>query len=131
MDVTLPEQLHLIFILLIVFQLKHYIADFPLQREYMLGKTLPHWDFVLPLSLHCAVHAILTLLVCLVFAPSLWWLCFVDFVIHFIIDRIKSGPNYLGRFHDLSRSGFWNVLGLDQMAHHLTHIYFIYLIVIP
>lgn len=126
----MPDQLRLVFLLLIVYQIKHYIADFPLQREYMLKKTLPHWDFVLPLSLHCAVHAAGTLIICLIFAPQLWWLSLLDFVMHFVIDRIKSGPRYLGRYHDLSRSGFWNVLGLDQMAHHLTHILFIYLIVI-
>lgn len=124
------EQLELIFTLLIIYQFKHYIADFPLQREYMLRKTKPNWDFLLPLTLHCLVHAVGTLLVCLFFQPSLWWLALIDFSVHFLVDRIKSGPRYLGRFNDLSKSGFWNVLGIDQMAHHLTHIYIIYVIVI-
>lgn len=126
----MDQQLKLTFILLIIYQLKHYIADFPLQREYMLRKTNPHWDFMLPLALHCGVHGIGTLLITLVYAPQCWWLSIVDFVLHFITDRLKSGPRYLGRFNDLSKPGFWNVLGLDQMVHHLTHIYFIYIIVL-
>ncbi len=124
------QQLELTFILLLVYQFKHYIADFPLQREYMLRKTLPQWDFVLPLVLHCLVHAALTLLICLYFAPQLWWMAVVDFVVHFVMDRLKSGPRYLGRFNNLSKPGFWNVLGFDQMIHHITHIYIIYAIVI-
>ncbi len=123
------HQLELTFILLIVFQFKHYIADFPLQREYMLRKTLPQWGFVLPLVTHCLVHAVLTLIICLFYAPHLWWLSLVDFVVHFLMDRLKSGPRYLGRFNDLKKAGFWNTLGFDQMVHHLTHIYIIYVIV--
>ncbi len=123
------QQLELIFVLLIIYQFKHFIADFPLQREYMLRKTLPQWDFLLPLITHCLVHAVLTLVICLVYAPQLWWLAIFDFVVHFVMDRIKSGPRYLGRYNNLTQSGFWNVLGFDQMVHHLTHIYIIYVIV--
>ncbi|MEM7647098.1 MAG: DUF3307 domain-containing protein, partial [Pseudomonadota bacterium] len=118
MDLNLNHQLDMIFCLLVIFQIKHYIADFPMQREYMLRKTKAGWDFLLPLTLHCLVHGVGTLIVVLFFAPQLWWLCLLDFVVHFVIDRIKSGPRYLGRYNDLSRSGFWNILGLDQMAHH-------------
>lgn len=125
----MSEQLQLTFILLVIFQVKHFVADFPLQREYMLRKTLPQWDFLLPLVTHCLVHGVLTLIICMFFAPQLWWLAIIDFVIHFFMDRLKSGPRYLGRFNDLGRSGFWNVLGIDQMVHHLTHIYIIYVIV--
>lgn len=125
----MDQQLALTFTLLIIYQVKHYIADFPLQREYMLRKTQPNWDFALPLALHCGVHAIGTLVVCLIYAPSVWWLAILDFVLHFIADRLKSGPRYLGRYNDLSKPGFWNILGLDQMIHHLTHIYFAYVIV--
>ncbi len=125
----MSSQLQMTFLLLIIYQIKHYIADFPLQREYMLKKTRAEWDFLLPLATHCLVHASLTLVICLYFNFSLWWLAILDFVVHFILDRLKSGPRYLGRFNDLKTSGFWNVLGLDQMLHHLTHIYIIYILV--
>jgi hypothetical protein len=117
------------FLLLIAYQVKHFIADFPLQREYMLKKTLPNWDFLLPLVTHCLVHALGTLILCLWLVPGLWWLAIVDFVVHFIIDRVKSGPRYLGRYNNPARSSFWVVLGLDQMAHHITHIYFVFIII--
>lgn len=123
------SQLELTFLLLVIYQLKHYVADFPLQREYMLRKTRAEWDFLLPLATHCLVHAALTLIICLIFNASLWWLAIFDFAVHFLMDRIKSGPRYLGRFNNLKTSGFWNVLGIDQMVHHLTHIYIIYVIV--
>lgn len=123
------SQLSYTFILLVVFQLKHFVADFPLQREYMLKKVSPSWDFVLPLSMHSAVHAALTLAICLYVNPSLWWLAGADFVIHFMMDRIKSGPRYLGRFSDRSRPGYWNALGFDQMVHHLTHLWIAWVLV--
>lgn len=118
-----------VFILLIAFQIKHFICDFPLQREYMLKKTMPGWEFVAPLSLHCVVHATFTFLIVLFIRPELWWLAAVDFVIHFIMDRIKSGPRYLGRFNNRSTPGFWNALGFDQMVHHLTHYFIIWMLV--
>ena len=119
-----------IFILLVVYQFKHFLADFPLQREYMLKKFSPNWDFFLPLCLHAGVHAALTLFIVFIFhVANLWWLALVDFVIHFIMDRIKSGPRYLGRFNDRDKPGFWNALGFDQMVHHLTHLYIIWIII--
>ena len=119
-----------IFYLLVLFQVKHFLADFPLQREYMLKKFSPNWDFFLPLCLHSGVHAVLSLCIVLAFGlTNLWWLAILDFVIHFVMDRIKSGPRYLGRFNDRSRPGYWNVLGFDQMVHHLTHMYLIWIMI--
>ena len=109
--------------LLILFQVKHFFADFVFQNVWMLQKSRPGWDFVLPLSIHCAVHSLSTLAVALYLNPSLWWLAVVDFVIHFILDRIKAGPRYLGRYTDVRGKAFWMAFGLDQMLHHLTHLY--------
>jgi hypothetical protein len=126
---NMNAQLELTFILLIIYQFKHFIADFPLQREYMLRKTRAGWDFLLPLVTHCMVHGLGSLIIVMFFNSSLWWLAILDFVTHFVMDRLKSGPRYLGRFNDLSKPGFWNSLGFDQMVHHLTHIYIIYVII--
>ncbi len=119
----------LIFKLLIIYHIKHFLSDFLFQNSYMLKKSKPDWGFILPLASHCLVHGFFTLFICLYFAPELWWLSLFDFSVHFLIDRIKSGPKYLGRFNDLTQNSFWNILGLDQMAHHLTHILIIYLII--
>ena len=123
------DKLTFTFILLIVFQIKHFVADFPLQFPYMLKKVNSGWDFVWPLSLHCGVHSLITLSIVLLVAPSLWWLAPMDFAIHFLMDRIKSGPRYLGRFNDSHRTSYWVALGFDQMVHHLTHLLIIWLII--
>ena len=86
-----------IFILLIIFQMKHFIADFPLQNTYMLGKMQRH-GWIKPLSAHAAVHALMTAFILLIFAPQLWWIVILDFVIHFSVDRVKASPNMLNRW---------------------------------
>lgn len=127
-SLTTSVSIEQIFILLVVFQIKHFIADFPLQFPYMLRKFSAGWDFLLPLTLHSAVHATFTLCICLLTRPALWWLAILDFVVHFTMDRIKSGPRYLGRFSDVHRSAFWITFGVDQMVHHLTHLYIIWIL---
>lgn len=113
-------------ILCAVFQLKHLLGDFLLQFPYMMRKKEEGWGFAIPLMSHCLIHAFLSLLIILFIRPSLWWIALVDFGVHFIIDRLKSGPRYLGRFKDMSHSHFWWALGFDQMCHHLTHLVIIY-----
>jgi hypothetical protein len=119
----------LAFVLTAIYQVKHFVADFPLQREYMLRKVRPGWDFAPPLLLHCTVHAAMTLVIISFFSWNLWWLVLVDLGVHFVMDRIKAGPKYLGRYNDKNRSAFWNCLGFDQMVHHLTHLYIVWVIV--
>lgn len=116
------------FYLLIAFQVKHFLADFPLQFPYMLRKFRPGWDFVLPLTAHCGVHAILTLAIVLWVRPALWWLAVADFIIHFVMDRLKSGPRFLGRFKDQTKTLYWVSFGFDQMVHHLTHFLIVWII---
>ena len=125
---TIP-QLAQIFVLLVVFQIKHYLADFPLQRKWMLQKGIPGWGFLAPLLAHCGVHALGTLLIALVVDPSKSWVAIFDFVTHFVMDRIKSGPRYLGRFNDIKQSSFWNCFGIDQMVHHLVGYTIIWILV--
>jgi len=96
-----------VLLLLLAFSVKHCIGDFILQPAYMVvGKGKRGWEFVVPLSLHCLVQAVLTLIVVLLFLnPIWWWLAPLDFIIHFIIDRLKSGPRYAGRFKDRKHTG--------------------------
>ncbi len=124
----MTADLHLLFTLLVVFQVKHYVGDFPLQIRWMLKKVADGWSFFLPLAAHCLIHASMTLIVILYVRPSLWWLAGIDFVAHFIMDRIKAGPKYLGRFRDRDKASYWNALGFDQMVHHLTGFYIIWVI---
>lgn len=120
-----------IFIMLVLFQLKHFAADFPLQTQYMLGK-FKREEWILPLAFHSTVHAGLTLVIAMAFTNSISLIIVVtiiDFVIHFTMDRIKASPDLLGRWKPTD-SMFWNMVGIDQMVHHLTHYFIIYLIVI-
>lgn len=118
----------LLFSLLIIFQIKQCLADFYWQRPYMLNKTRPGWDFIYPLALHCLVHALCTLAICLWARPEYWWLAAVDFAVHFLIDRFRSSPRFLGRWNDATKSVYWWILGADQMAHHLTHLGFVWIL---
>jgi len=114
------------FLILVVFQIKHFMADFPLQNEFMLRKRLPGWEFVWPLTAHCAVHGLLTLAICSYVRSNLWWLAGADFGIHFFMDRLKAGPRYLGRYSDPKTTAFWNCFGLDQMVHQLTYVFIVW-----
>lgn len=153
-----------VFILFVAYQAKHFLCDFPLQTSYMLGKFKPGSGFFLPLTAHCAAHALGTFVVVFGFAryrgyseigmvPIMTVMLF-DFVVHFVMDRIKASPKLLGRYQALSKNEyidiarhelkhgedpeirrlklsnklFWISLGLDQMVHALTHYAIIYYI---
>ncbi len=106
--------------LLVLYQAKHFICDFPLQGRYMLGKFNKE-GWVLPLAAHASVHAAATFLITVFFVG--WWaipLAIADAIIHFCMDRIKASPYLWGRYNH-SQPQFWYALGVDQMVHHLTH----------
>lgn len=109
--------------LLIFYQIKHYLADFVFQNVWMLQKSRPGWDFIWPLTIHSGIHALFTLALALYLYPQAWWLGVLDFVLHFLMDRIKAGPRYMGRWSDMRSKAFWVCFGFDQMVHQLVHLY--------
>jgi hypothetical protein len=152
MDWALPESvngiMNKLFLLLFIYQVKHFLADYPLQGAYMLGKfKLKGW--VAPLASHAFVHAGFTVLISIAFLGLTVGQQFIpiplgngvsagigyplvlgafDFIMHFTMDRIKASPNLLGRFKDMYDRKFWWCLGFDQMFHHLTHYTIIYVL---
>ena len=115
--------------LFILFNLKHFLGDFVLQSSYMVfGKGKEGWGFIKPLSLHCLVHATLSAAIIACIDVKFLWLASLEFVVHFIIDRLKSGPRYGGQFSmsDAPKM-FWVLFGLDQFLHQLTYIGLIFL----
>lgn len=156
----------MVYALLIIYQIKHFLADYPLQGKFMLGKFKPYPDYVLPLLTHALVHGLFTCLIAVWFKAPLVALALglLDMGIHFLVDRIKASPKMLGRFKALSASEmrtimgnmeyykeyplstttmcskptdvkslnsnklFWWSLGADQMAHHLTHYFIIWML---
>lgn len=111
-------------VLAVVFQFKHFVADFPFQLQYMLKKGNRE-GWILPLLMHASIHGLITLLLVLVVRKELWWLFLVDIVVHFTVDRIKASPNLLNKFTPESKF-FWWTFGADQTAHHITHYFIIY-----
>ena len=116
-----------IFLLFILLQIKHFICDYPLQNAYMLQKANKE-NWIFPLALHSLVHAIGTFLVFSLFNILFaFYFALADFILHFIVDRIKASPN-MGNRWGIDKPQFWWALGLDQMVHHIINIIFIYLI---
>ena len=115
-----------VFLLLILFGIKHFIADFLLQFPYMLGQKGIYGakggiD-------HAALHAAFTLLVLIPFtqdATTIIGLSFVDFAIHYHIDFIKQ---QFSRGLTPEDKNFWLLLGADQALHYLTYIGIIYVV---
>jgi hypothetical protein len=101
------ELLITVLALLVAFQLKHFLADYPFQNEYMLGKFKSK-GWVKPLAAHAGVHAFMTFLITgpLVGAAKAVTFATFDFGIHFVMDRIKASPRLLGRFKALSAKDF-------------------------
>jgi hypothetical protein len=132
-----------VFGLLIAYQIKHLLADYPGQSfRFFLGKFRADWGFVGPLLAHVGVHAVGTLTIALVFGAPLalvFKLAIFDASVHFAMDRIKASPRWMGRWKPLTAAGyleaertgdrkairgnslFWICLGADQAVHHLTH----------
>ena len=116
----------MIFKLLVAYQLKHFLCDFPLQGRYMLGKFKGGTEWILPLAAHASVHALGTLLIALCVKPHLAAsLALLDFFAHFLMDRVKASPKMLGRYKP-DQKAYWLALGADQAWHHLTHYFIIY-----
>ena len=116
-------------VMLLVMEVKHYLADFPLQIEYMQGK-FARVGWKVPLMCHAAVHALMTFVVVAVSVyvmgmPQLLvmslMLAMFDGGTHFVIDRVKAHPDIGGKF-TYTEKQFWNNIGLDQMAHHLVQL---------
>jgi len=69
------------------------------------------------------------------FSKDYWSIIYVglgiaiaDFVLHFIVDRLKASPDLGGRWKP-DQPYFWWALGLDQMAHHLINYAFIAILI--
>ena len=121
--IDVPEQISTAWIAAasVAFLIKHFLADFLLQTDWMAaGKDRPK-GWLLPLAAHAGVHGAMTAALFLAVAPPLAWLGLADMLIHGAIDRLKSIST---RRKALTprQTAFWWLFGLDQSLHHLTHI---------
>ena len=106
---------------LIGFTVKHVIADFVLQANWMARGKEARSEWQAPLLAHVSCHAAMTLVIVLAVDPSLWWLALVDLAIHSAIDRGKA-LFALRVGWRIDQPQFWWLLGIDQGLHQLTNI---------
>jgi hypothetical protein len=115
-----------VFILLALFGIKHFIADYLMQFEYMLREK-GIYGATGGLH-HSLVHASWTFLILVCFvdnANTIIGLAFLDFVLHYHIDWAKQ---QLNRGLTSADRMFWVWMGLDQALHYLTYIGIIYVV---
>ena len=118
MTVSLATTLWLFAIL----QIKHFVCDYPLQTRYQLINkgTYGHPGGIL----HSGIHAVGTMFVFLVLTPTFvvgTAIVAVEFLLHYHIDwtkvQIMKATGWSAQ-----ESPFWWAIGFDQLAHHLTYL---------
>lgn len=114
--------------LFLALQVKHFLIDFPLQNKFQWSNkgTYGHPGGIL----HAGLHGIGTY-ICLA-----WWspyaaviLSLIDAIVHYHIDWAKMNLNSKFGWGPNTHEQFWWLLGADQLAHQLTYIWLISLIV--
>jgi hypothetical protein len=119
-----------ILILLLLLQFKHFYADFVLQT-YM--QTIKKGVWLDPIGIsHTVDHVYCSLIVLLVFslfattnAFTILWVTAVEGVVHYLVDffKVKYGSK------DITKPVFWTQFGLDQLAHQITYVWMIWIVV--
>jgi hypothetical protein len=111
-----------ILFLMVLFQVKHLLADFILQSGWMVRTKgiYGHWGGIC----HSGLHALLSAIV-LLFTPldpaMLAMIVFGEFIVHYHLDWFKDRETKKYGY-TATHKGFWTLAGLDQFAHHLTYI---------
>lgn len=116
-------------ILMFVLQVKHYYADFVIQTYAQTVRKGIYRDPVgISHSLDHIIASLIALLVASMFVtvsvPVVIALCVAEGIIHYHIDWIKV---HYG-IKDITKPLFWNQFGMDQLAHQVTYLAMIYLI---
>lgn len=116
-----------IILLLVLLQIKHFIADFWLQFPYMIEEKGTYWAE--GGRHHALVHTAGT------FLALAWcgyidlavYLALLDGAIHYHIDWAKMN---MSRRLTPADSAFWTWLGFDQALHQLTYLLLVAIIVV-
>ncbi len=113
---------HMLLILLVLFQIKHLLADFLWQTGWMVANkgTYGHPGGIA----HAGLHGLLSVAV-LGWSPMAWGAILVgataELVVHYHIDWTKE--RLLKRFGwGQQEKAYWGLVGLDQFAHQVTYI---------
>ncbi len=115
-----------IFLSLLLFQIKHFLFDFALQTTYQVRHK---GDYLHPAGLiHAGLHALgsIPALYVLTQAPVLIaGFAVFEFLLHYHIDWAKAQiDRKLKPSH--TSSLYWTIFGADQLAHQLTYLGMVY-----
>lgn len=116
-------------LLMLVLQVKHYVADFVIQTYAQTVRKGIYRDLVgISHSVDHVIGSLIALFVASFFVslnlPFVILLCFLEGLLHYHIDWAKV---HFG-IKDITRPLFWNQFGMDQLAHQLTYLGMIYLL---
>ena len=115
--------------LMFVLQVKHYVADFVIQTY---AQTVRKGIYRDPVGISHSVDHVIGSLIGLFLAsfivtislPYTVLLCIIEGILHYHIDWVKV---HFG-IKDITKPLFWNQFGMDQLAHQLTYLGMIYLL---
>ena len=116
-----------IIVLLVLFGIKHFLADFLWQSPYMVQDK---GQYGAPGGCtHAFLHGLLTFFVLIGFArpEDAVTLALIDTAVHYHIDWAKTN---LSRGLGIEDRRFWIWFGLDQTLHYLTYVAIIAIIVL-
>ena len=133
-----------IFVLLLAFQIKQLLCDYPIQPEFLLKRFQS--SSVNGLLLYSFFHGFFTLAICLILTtasfPLAAGLALLDVGIDFVLGLTRSKSDLLARFRPLDLQEFtvasrkakrqhrlyWIFFGIDQALHHMTHFSIVYIL---
>lgn len=121
--------LNTLLLLLILFQIKHLLADFVWQSSWMV-QTKGIYGHMGGIC-HAGMHAGLSLLILIFAAPSLMVAVLVavgEWVVHYHLDWYKDRELKKHGYTALQK-GFWALAGLDQFAHQLSYVGILWLLI--
>lgn len=120
-----------ILLLFFLLQVKHFYADFVIQTYMQTVKKGVYFD---PVGIsHSLDHCWATLLSLLVFNSfyainpvTIILMSIIEALIHYHIDwtKVRFGSK------DMTKPAFWSEFGLDQLAHQVTYIAMVYVILL-
>ncbi|GAB4352328.1 MAG: hypothetical protein Kow0026_09790 [Oricola sp.] len=123
----IKEHMPVVFVLFSSLLIKHYLADFVLQPKWMLagkGRLGAPGGYA-----HAAVHAAgsgLLTAACGVAGPLVAAIMAGEFLVHYGVDFAKD---HISERSQVERSPklYWQLHGLDQLAHQMTYVVITYL----
>lgn len=121
-----------VLVLLTLFQIKHFVADYPLQNYQMItekgvyGKAGGIYHSLIHAALTFTVLGLLNYFVFPIGYTVAFAIAALEFFIHYHIDWSKM---QMGKRFTPKDKGFWNWIGFDQLLHHVTYIGFAWILI--